>query len=278
MTTSPGPHSGDDTFDLIDDALATLAERRGAWIGDDLTAITLIASLIDQAERCLPELVTNARLNGHTWDEIARALATSPDQARLRYGPDSPVADSRWPYDWLTRPPSQLHNRATRTPLHANLYPTLHFGSYADIYPRWLRPAAALGFELLHRATFALVGAAGSNYGPSRVRRHRPNAAATSQRARAVRGIIRRWPRFWRSGSCGCGAAALPSWVSPAVCGWFSATAMGSTSGAPRRAFQRHQLECRPDPCSQRRRSQRRGRRGRQQRVGGWGSGSGELV
>ncbi len=132
MTTSPGPHSGDDTFDLIDDALATLAERRGAWIGDDLTAITLIASLIDQAERCLPELVTNARLNGHTWDEIARALATSPDQARLRYGPDSPVADSRWPYDWLTRPPSQLHNRATRTPLHANLYPTLHFGSYAD--------------------------------------------------------------------------------------------------------------------------------------------------
>src|SRR6266571_2385629 len=115
VTTSPGPHSGDDTFDLIDDALATLAERRGAWLGDDLTAITLIA-----------------RLNGHTWDEIARALATSPDQARLRYGPDSPVADSRWPYDWLTRPPSQLHNRATRTPLHANLYPTLHFGSYAD--------------------------------------------------------------------------------------------------------------------------------------------------
>lgn len=100
MTTSPGPHSGKDTFDLIDDALATLAERRGAWLGDDLTAITLIASLIDQAERCLPELVTNARLNRHTWDEIARALATSPAEARLRFDPASPIADSRWPYEW----------------------------------------------------------------------------------------------------------------------------------------------------------------------------------
>jgi hypothetical protein len=31
-----------------------------------LTAITLTASLIDQAERFLPELVTSARPNGHT--------------------------------------------------------------------------------------------------------------------------------------------------------------------------------------------------------------------
>ena len=95
----PGPHSGDDTYDLIDHALHQLAEHRGAWLGDDLTAITLIASLIDQAERFLPELVTSARLNGHTWDQIAAALATSPDQAQLRYGPHSPIADTRWPYD-----------------------------------------------------------------------------------------------------------------------------------------------------------------------------------
>ena len=50
-----GPHSGDDTFDLIDDA---------------------------------------------TWHDIATAPATSPEQAELRYSPDSPVADSRWPYNW----------------------------------------------------------------------------------------------------------------------------------------------------------------------------------
>jgi hypothetical protein len=100
MTTpGPGPHSGDDTYDLIDDALTRLAEHRGAWLGDDLTAVTLLASLINQAERCLPELVTNARLNGHSRDQIARALATSPDEARLRFDPESPVADPRWPYD-----------------------------------------------------------------------------------------------------------------------------------------------------------------------------------
>jgi hypothetical protein len=35
-----GPVSGDDTHDLIDDALAELARRRGAWLGDDITAMT----------------------------------------------------------------------------------------------------------------------------------------------------------------------------------------------------------------------------------------------
>ena len=78
-------------------ALAEPARRRGAWLGDDITAMTLITSLIDQAERFLPEMVTNARLNGHTWDEIARAIGTSPEEAHLRFDPESPVADPRWP-------------------------------------------------------------------------------------------------------------------------------------------------------------------------------------
>jgi hypothetical protein len=134
VTTSPDPHSGDDTVDLIDDALATLAERRGAWLGDDLTAITLIASLIDQAERCLPELVHNARANGRNWHQIAQAPATSPDQARFRFDPGSPTADSRWPYDWLARPSNQLH-KPDSPPLHANPYPALHVSSYADTGP-----------------------------------------------------------------------------------------------------------------------------------------------
>jgi hypothetical protein len=100
MTTpGTGPHSDADTRDLISDALARLARRRGAWPGDDLTAITLLTSLIDQAERFLPNLVDSARINGHTWDQIARALATSPEQAHLRYDPESPIADTRWPHD-----------------------------------------------------------------------------------------------------------------------------------------------------------------------------------
>ena len=88
-----GPHSGDGTDGLTGHALGQLAERRGAWPGDNLTA-----SLTGQAGRFLPELVTSARLSGHTWHDIAQALATSPDEARRRFDPDSPVADGRWPY------------------------------------------------------------------------------------------------------------------------------------------------------------------------------------
>jgi hypothetical protein len=61
--------------------------------------MSLIASLIEQAERFLPQLVHDARANGHTWHEIAHALGTSPDDARLRYDPESPIADNRWPHD-----------------------------------------------------------------------------------------------------------------------------------------------------------------------------------
>lgn len=95
--TASDPRSGDDTFDLIDDALAALADRRSVWLGDDLSNIALITSLIEQAERCLPQLVHDARANGQGWPEIARALGTNPDDARLHFDPESPIADGRWP-------------------------------------------------------------------------------------------------------------------------------------------------------------------------------------
>jgi hypothetical protein len=99
MTPVP-PRSGDDTYDLIDNALYQLAERRHRWLGDPVTAITLITSLIDQAQRMIPMLATEARENGASWHDIATALGTSPGQAELRYSPDSPAADCRWPYDY----------------------------------------------------------------------------------------------------------------------------------------------------------------------------------
>jgi hypothetical protein len=98
MTTSPGPRSDDDTFDIIDDALTALAGRRNARLGDDTAVIALVASLIDQAERCLPQLVHDARENGHDWHEIAQQLGTSTHETQLRFDPDSPIADGRWPY------------------------------------------------------------------------------------------------------------------------------------------------------------------------------------
>jgi hypothetical protein len=98
------PHSGSDTWDLVENALRQLADRRGRWLGDPLTAITMLASFIDQAGRMIPELAAGARRNGArrngaSWAAIATALGTSPEQAELHYSPRSPVRDTREPYD-----------------------------------------------------------------------------------------------------------------------------------------------------------------------------------
>ena len=93
------PHSGSDTWDLVENALRQLADRRGRWLGDPLTAITMLASFIDQAGRMIPELAADARRNGASWAAIATALGTSPEQAELHYSPRSPVRDTREPYD-----------------------------------------------------------------------------------------------------------------------------------------------------------------------------------
>jgi len=100
LQDAPKPVSDDHSYAVIDDALAALAARRHSNLGDDIEAIALLASLIDQAERFLPELVTNARVNGASWPRIARTLGTSTEEARLRFSPDSPIADTRWPYNF----------------------------------------------------------------------------------------------------------------------------------------------------------------------------------
>jgi len=92
------PRTDDDTNEIIDDALYELAERRGLWLGDDTVVIHLLASLA-QAERELPLTVTLARGNRTSWDEIGQLLGTSAHEAQLRFDPDSPVADRRWPFD-----------------------------------------------------------------------------------------------------------------------------------------------------------------------------------
>jgi hypothetical protein len=96
----PTPLSGDhDTFDVIDDAITTLGLQRGLWMGDSRNMIHLVASLTEQAHRCLPELVADARDEGCSWQDIATLLGTSPEQAQLLFDPDSPVADRRWMLD-----------------------------------------------------------------------------------------------------------------------------------------------------------------------------------
>ena len=93
------PRTGDDTFDVIDDAVIALAERRGLWIGDDVTLIHLLASLVAQAERDLPLAVAETRANGASWHDLGVLLGTSAHEAQVRFDPDSPTADRRWPFD-----------------------------------------------------------------------------------------------------------------------------------------------------------------------------------
>lgn len=93
----PPRGTDDDTFAVIDDAITALAHRRNLWLGDDLVLIHLLDAVITQAERCLPEAVHHARANGADWDTIADLLGTSPHEAWLRFAPDSPIADGRWP-------------------------------------------------------------------------------------------------------------------------------------------------------------------------------------
>ena len=107
MAASPEPRSGDDTCDLIDDAVAALAERRGTWPGDDIAAIALIASLIDQAERELPQHVHDARANGCSWEQIARALATSPAESPPAVRPAIPRRRRQMALRLLTQPESE---------------------------------------------------------------------------------------------------------------------------------------------------------------------------
>ena len=81
------PHSGPDTWDLIEDALRQLADRSRRMAWDPLTAITMLASLTHQAERMIPELATEARRKHASWVDIATARGTSPEQAELRCSP-----------------------------------------------------------------------------------------------------------------------------------------------------------------------------------------------
>lgn len=93
------PHSDADTWDLVENALCQLADRRSRWLGDPLTATTMLASLIDQAGRMIPELAADARRKHASWADIATALGTSPEQAELQYSHSSPLRDKREPYD-----------------------------------------------------------------------------------------------------------------------------------------------------------------------------------
>jgi hypothetical protein len=85
---------------VIDDATADLGGRRGVWMGDARVMIHLVVSIIEQAERCLSELVAEARVEDRCgWEDIGLLLGISAEQAWARFAAESAAADRRWLLD-----------------------------------------------------------------------------------------------------------------------------------------------------------------------------------
>jgi hypothetical protein len=68
---------------------------RGKWLGDDLAAIALLASLIEEGERQLVERVDAARSKDYRRDDVAQALDTTATEVRMRFDGRSPVPRAR---------------------------------------------------------------------------------------------------------------------------------------------------------------------------------------
>ena len=92
LPSAPAFRHYSDIRDLVEGSLEMLAERRGRWLGDDLAAIGLLASLIEEAERQFAERVDTAHGNDYCWDDIAQTLGTTATEVRMRFYGQSPVA------------------------------------------------------------------------------------------------------------------------------------------------------------------------------------------
>lgn len=80
------PTAGDDTERVLGDAVASLAALRGLGVeGDAATTLHLLASLIAQAERRLPQAVADARDQTCSWAEIADLLGVTRASAWQRF-------------------------------------------------------------------------------------------------------------------------------------------------------------------------------------------------
>ena len=82
----PAPRLDDDSLEVLNDAIDTLARRRTLyWLGESSVRLHALASLLAQAERLLPEAVHDARDQEFTWAEIGDLLNTTTATAARRY-------------------------------------------------------------------------------------------------------------------------------------------------------------------------------------------------
>jgi hypothetical protein len=83
-----GPKTGRDTRAVIDEAVASLGRLRmpHGWLGDGGAEVHLLASLIAETERQLPQSVALARDQDYSWAEIGDLLGVTRAAAWQRFG------------------------------------------------------------------------------------------------------------------------------------------------------------------------------------------------
>lgn len=90
------PSTGDDTEAVIDAAIESLGTVRGLpWLGDASAHLHLLASLMAEAERRLPQAVADARDQECSWAGIGDLLGVTRASAWQRYA--GRTAQSRTP-------------------------------------------------------------------------------------------------------------------------------------------------------------------------------------
>lgn len=97
MTSNPSPRSGEDSYDIVDDALTALAERRGLWLGNNITAVALVTTLIQQAQQFLPTWCTTPSQRLQLATDRLRA-GSQPRRRPAAIRPRLTLAEGRWPY------------------------------------------------------------------------------------------------------------------------------------------------------------------------------------
>jgi hypothetical protein len=82
----PAPATGDDSLEILSQAIDTLARLRTAyWLGDSAVHLHALAHLIAQAGQLLPQAVHDARDQELTWAQIGELLGTTAATAARRY-------------------------------------------------------------------------------------------------------------------------------------------------------------------------------------------------
>jgi hypothetical protein len=82
----PAPATGDDSLEVLSEAIDSLARLRTAyWLGDSAVHLHALTSLITQAQQLLPQAVCDARDQELTWTQIGELLGTSAATAARRH-------------------------------------------------------------------------------------------------------------------------------------------------------------------------------------------------